>query len=216
MIIDIIMCAVLVLFLLYQYRRGVLLALRGFLTFLGAGYLSFRTQSVVSDFIFTSFVRPSLMDRVRKEILTGRATDPAYEWHTAMQKVLQVTTDPGKVSEYLVDKVIGPGVYAVVQAIVTAVLFVLFSVLLFLLLRMITNAVRTTGALRGADSVLGGLFGLLEGAVLDLTAAVLLNLSVVHGIIQSQWLAEQLAESRILTSVFQSLNPLLQSYGLAL
>lgn len=149
MIIDIVLCILVLLLALVQYRRGALLGFRGLLALAGAGYLTFRFQSQISQIV--------------AEHLKKQNSFPA------------------------------------VELVTTAVLFILFALVLHFLLGLIVNAIRTVGVARKADSLLGGVFGLLEGAVLVVVAGVVLGAMDRYHLVSSASFSAQIEASHLVS-----------------
>ncbi len=149
MIIDIVLCVIILLLTLVQYRRGALYGLRGLLSFGAAGYLTYRFLPAVAA---------------------------AVAAHYQNRKP-----------------------YVVVETITALVLFIAFVLVLRFLLGLVTGAIRSTGVARKADSILGGLFGLLEGLILAAAAsAVLYGMNAVH-LIHSASFASQIRASHLVS-----------------
>lgn len=151
MIIDIVLCVIILVLTLVQYRRGILYGLRGFLSFGGAGYLTYRFLPAVSA-----------------------AVSERYQNRRP---------------------------FAVVETITAIVLFLAFVLVLRFLLGLVTGAIRSTGVARKADSILGGMFGLLEGLVIAAAAsAVLYGLNTCQ-LIHSASIASQIRASHLVSLV---------------
>ncbi len=216
MILDIILCVLLILITVMQYRRGAFLSLRGLLTTAGAGYLSLRFQSYGSAFLYEHVVRDRLVHTIKQDMLTGRALDPNYTWRAGVMKASEQTTNPQTLAEYVVDNTIRPAVYPVVELITTALLFLVFALLLFFLLRWIGRIFQSFTVLRGVDAVFGGVFGLAEGLVVVFLAAAVFAVLQDTDVITNDWLLSQMIQSKLVNFSKEFIFPYLNAWKLAL
>ncbi|MBQ9066280.1 MAG: CvpA family protein [Clostridia bacterium] len=218
MIIDILLCLILVLTILVQYRRGALLALRGLLAFAGGSYVSARFQGTVSSFVYDRWVRDLAISKLKQQILSGHATDASYRWSGAVEKAYDLTADPTKIAEYVTDHTLRPSLYPAVELIVGFLLFLLTSLLLSLLIGALVRRVRQSGpAARGADSVFGAVFGVGEGLCIVLLLAVVLSVWPSLALTDGRTpFDEQLNQSQLVTFAGSFLLPYFRDLRAAL
>lgn len=216
MILDLVLGVLMVLIIFLQYRRGALMALRGLLTAAGAGYFTYRSQSAVTAYVWQHQVRSRLIDKVKQQFLTGRALDPNYTYREIADRALAKSGRGKTAAAYVVDHGLRQTVYPVVTLIVTAVLFVLSALILFLLLRIVIGFFRRSGPVRGVDSILGAVFGLLEGLILLAVLGAVIAAARKADLGAGSAFAAQADASRIVKFVQEFLFPHLNRWNLAL
>lgn len=215
MILDLILCAVIVITAVAAYKRGALSSVRGIASYAGAAYLTYTFSETVSAYIYDHFVRNIIIERIKKAIFDGSAYDKDYAYHSYVKEAAGVSKKTSDVAEYITDKYLSAVAEPVSQMITSAVMFILASFLIALILRLIIHAVRgrRKGAARAADSFVGLVIGLAEGAIIAGAAACILSMtdsSIFSGI--SDQVADQIKNSRLVEFAGTILIPMLREH----
>lgn len=103
------------------------------------------------------------------------------------------------VSDAVAERSGKPGKLVTTEMVTALVLFVLFVLVLYFLVGLVTGAIRSTGAARKADSLIGGIFGFLEGAVIVLAVSVILYGLNNYHLISSAPFASQVGASHFVS-----------------
>lgn len=209
MIIDLILCAVLVVSAIVAYKRGLMQSLKRLVSYLGAFYLSYRFTAPVSDWVYRKLIRPFAIDKIKEAIFSGKAHDDGYAYLQWIKEAEAVSKKAADVAAYVVDNYLEKTVLPVVHSITSLVLFVVSSILLSLILGALIRLVLRSGPFRGVDSLAGLAVGFVEGLLL---VAILASLLAVFGSTLSEGVfAAMVKESRFVELASEVLLPLLSS-----
>ncbi len=194
-ILDLILLAVLFFFIAMGRRRGAIRTAVEFCGLFVAVAAAILIGNVFSDWIFSTFIRDSVIRSVQSAITEGAGQTAAVQ----LQKVLQAL--PGSVRNaadsaalsadvaaaiakgaedgavWIVDQAVRPVVVAMLRVILAVLLFIVFLILIRLLARVL-DLIAKLPVLRQLNGILGGVCGAIKGAAVILLALAVLRVAV--------------------------------------
>lgn len=209
MIIDLVLCAVLVVSAIVAYKRGLLQSLKRLVSYLGAFYISYRFTAPVSEWIYQKLIRPFTIDKVKEAIFSGKAHDDGYAYLQWIKEAEAISKKAADVATYVVDNYLEKSILPVVHSITSLVLFVVSAILLSLILSALFRLILQSRPFRGIDSLAGLAVGFVEGLLL---VALLASLLALFGSsLSTGAFAAAVKESRFVELASEVLLPLLSS-----
>ena len=194
-ILDLILLAVLFFVIAMGRRRGAIRTAVEFCGLFVAVAAAILIGNVFSDWIFSTFIRDSVIRSVQSAITEGAGQTAAVQ----LQKVLQAL--PGSVRNaadsaalsadvaaaiakgaedgavWIVDQAVRPVVVAMLRVILAVLLFIVFLILIRLLARVL-DLIAKLPVLRQLNGILGGVCGAIKGAAVILLALAVLRVAV--------------------------------------
>lgn len=233
-IIDIVILAVTALTVVISAKRGFMRTLISSLGCVAVLVLSVVFSWIISDFVYGSFVRPRMTEKVEQSLqashvvgdsvtkVVDSATEdlPKYIVNMARSRGLFDKLSEGEQAERLqggvksaavavIDSVIEPVVTGLVQTISMIVLFILGMIAVRLLCRL-SDRLAGGKMLGGVNSFLGGLIGLPSGIVFAIIIAWIFCFAVSSAKNGFLGVTEQTIEQTYLCKLINGFNPLLK------
>lgn len=224
---DVVLVAVALLFLYFGVRKGAVRSAIEFFGVIAAFLLAFFLSFWLSDLIFNSLIRNSMLQAVSNAIAgsTGEAAgEKVAEVFAALpgfvanmlnaeevtpQILAAINQGAQAGATFVVDTVVGPIVIMVLRVLLIIVLFIVFSLLIKLLAR-VGDVFAKLPVIRQLNAMLGGLIGLLKGAVFILVALTILRLMIPMIQQPKVFTPENIADSTLFETLYEK-NPV---YGL--
>ena len=223
-ILDLILIAVLIFFIVLGRRWGAIRTAVEFLGLFAAVLAAILIGNALSDWIFSALIRDSVIHSVQSAI-TESAGHAAAE---QLQQVLGVlpgfvlnASDSAALSNevsaaiakgaadgavWIVDQAVRPVVVAMLRVILAVLLSVVFLILIRLLARML-DLVAKLPVLRQLNHLLGGICGALKGAAVILLVLAVLRVALPMGKTPGLLSQQNLEQSVLFGTVYEN-NPL--------
>ena len=193
-LIDYICIAVLLLFVIVAAVKGFAKIVMHFLAYVGA-FLGARLASVpVSAFIYENYIQKSVLDKLSEWIPSGSVgasidavlsaiqaslSEQAYNIASFLHLLPEegVFGDSLLTVESIEQSYVQPIVTKVLLIITTIVLFTVFMIILNIIVNMLDKHMfkKKKGAVNTANRILGGLIGVVQGAIPVGAGCMLLN-----------------------------------------
>jgi|GEM_PF-1764296 len=205
MLVDIVLIAVSVLIIVMGIKRGFISSVLGLVAWLAAAFCVVKFSMPISEWIYTEFVRESIIKRVSKTLESDYAfgtvqsqfsafTDTISTLLKSATKLIGTDTsqsvqnfDPSgmtleQVSRNITDSYLSPLVIQLCKWVVSFVGFFVLIALFNVVGNLIAKLIKST-PFKNADKLLGAVAGVLKAAVMLIVFSVLLQTS--SGLIQS-------------------------------
>ena len=174
MYIDILLIAIFVLAVFISYRRGLLSALSGLVTYAVALAVTYFFTGTSYVYLYENVVRGFVIDRIKSAIFNGTAEQEGNRWFDLVKEAKVISTNAEDIATYITDNFLSGTLLQGTRAVTAAALFILTSVLLGILFRMLKRITKKQGAVGKVDSTLGGILGVAKGLVLVLALCLIL------------------------------------------
>lgn len=222
MALDIILLLVFLIFVVVGVRRGFIRSAAGLLSGIIAIALSAAFGGMASQWLFDTFFRDSLIERITESMEASGGADVAMNVFASLPDfVVRVLEDAGVTaasvgagvsaqSAQVAQEIAGalePVFVSFLKVLCVIALFFLFLVVLNMLMRVIATAFELP-VLSQINGLLGGVFGVLEGilAVWILVAALQIFIPMLSADMRFQ--VESAMRDSAVLSFFTNLNPL--------
>ncbi len=212
MILDIIMVAIVALLTFIGIKRGIARTLYNLVSVAAAGFLAYILSKAAADWIFRTMIASSVEKSIESsagsvaESVEGVA-DTVPDAITGLlnffgisQKSLQSSIDSAaqsssKTVSAAVNSALGPVITAVLSVVLLVMIFVLL-ILLFKLLSRFVLKLFELPVIKGANAVLGGVLGFLEGFILCVIGVMVLR--IVLPFSSEPFISRELIDSSLL------------------
>lgn len=197
LLVDAVLVALLVLFVVLGYHRGFIKTMAGVASFVAALVLASMLAGPVANFLYDKTVAPGVTDAVKTsmaedgpaaqrldqslEKMPGIATRllASADIHTGAD-LLRYVDPTADMAENVSEQVVRPVVTPILQTVCSLLLFVILMVVTNLLLRVLNVLAKLPG-IKQVNKGMGLLAGLMEGVLWTLFAAALLDLVAAFG-----------------------------------
>jgi uncharacterized membrane protein required for colicin V production len=176
-ILDVIIVTVLLLFVLFGAKKGIIRSLGEFVGAIVAAIVSSAIGAKVAEAIYNSFFRQSVITKINSALAvnSGDATDyfsslPDFvvSWLNnsgiTEQSVSDAMNSGSKTAASAVESVISPLLIGVIKVFAIIVVFMLLMIIIKILLKIIAGLFELP-VLKQIDGIFGGVFGFLVGAI---------------------------------------------------
>ncbi len=181
--IDVALCAILLLFIIIGYCRGLLINVVNFIRWATGLFLCFFISENATPFVYNTYVKPKALEAISKNIVTSTNLDEIIKnlkaFGESLPKAVASSVDFGSLTvsgDDLANEILERYFEGVLTLLVHATIFLAVFVVFFLITGIIIFAVRRhskkkeekrgrKSALKVTDRVLGGLLGVLKGAL---------------------------------------------------
>jgi len=179
-IMDIIIVCVIVLFALFGMKKGFIRTAVNFVGSIVAAFLSAFFGEQVATWVFNSFFRTAIIENVNSTITgfggadaVGKVIDGMPDFLVRTLEFAGVTRESlirdaavhqGEISEMVADA-LAPVLIGILKVLAMIVLFLIFMMLIRILANLLSTIV-SLPILNQLNSILGGVFGFLRGAVI--------------------------------------------------
>ncbi|MBE6752304.1 MAG: hypothetical protein E7556_07250 [Ruminococcaceae bacterium] len=232
---DLVLLAVLVMFVVFGARKGFIRALLDGFSTLIAGVLAYKFVEPASQYAYDTFVRDMLRNSLsnalnstindfgsiseKVEILIDKIPESAIVFSAKFGFNVDAVADsiikstPGDkevlidtIMTDIADKIMMP----LVETITFIVLLVVFVLVLAVIIRLLDSVIKKIPVVKETDKIFGGLLGLLKGVVVLFVACTVL--AFIAGSSQDEQFVEIVSSSKILEFVNNN-NPLLNIFN---
>ena len=223
--IDIILAAILLIFIIIGYCRGLIINVINFIRWSVGTSLCFYVSEKATPSVYNSYVKPRALETINKTIVTSTNLDEVLknlqDFSQKIPKPLADSVDFSKLnisSDDIANEILKNYFEGILMFAVKAVLFVLVFAVFFLLTGIIIMIIRRRRrkeqnrgkktALRVTDRMLGGVLGIFKGAVAVFAVAsvLVLILSLYDDEAQMSGFMKEVNNSQLL-KLIDSINP---------
>lgn len=228
-ILDILILAIIAFFIVLSSKQGFVKTFISFVGCIAALVLSIVLSWVVSDLIYGSFVRPSLVLSVEEYLdsktfvsvaeMLDQATEAMPDFIVKMadsrgetqnaEIAKELSMSKRSPSEIVVDTIAKPVVTGIIQTLSMIIIFILGIIVVRLLARFF-NKMFSGKYLGTLNGFLGGIIGIPKGIIFAVLVAWVIGfyLSTSDGGLFS--ITQEMTESTYLFRILNSFNPLIK------
>ena len=228
-ILDILILAIIAFFIVLSSKHGFVKTFISFVGCIAALVLSIVLSWVVSDLIYGSFVRPSLVSSVEEYLdsktfvsvaeMLDQATEAMPDFIVKMadsrdetqnaEIAKELSMSKRSPSEIVVDTIAKPVITGIIQTLSMIIIFILGIIVVRLLARFF-NKMFSGKYLGTLNGFLGGIIGIPKGIIFAVLVAWVIGfyLSTSDGGLFS--ITQEMTESTYLFRILNSFNPLIK------
>ncbi|MBQ9531957.1 MAG: CvpA family protein [Eubacterium sp.] len=224
--IDIALIAILLIFMIIGFCRGLLINVVNFLRWSCGLFLCFFLSQNLSSVVYENYVKPSAVETINKNIVTSTNIDEIMKslqsFAEKLPNVLTKSVDFSKLSikgDDLASEILDNYFEGIFMLLTKAAIFIAVFIIFFLITGIIILIVRKSSkrkeerrgkksALKKTDRFLGGILGLLKGAlvVFAITSVLMIIVGLYDDESQMSDFIKQVNNSQLITFV-DSINP---------
>ncbi len=230
-VLDIAVILIVVATVFAGYRHGFLKSVIGVVGLLASLLLAFFVSGMVADWVYTGIIQPKTEEAIATGIEESIGTaasveeglqvaveyipgvvrnfmeDEGLSSESLAQQVDQTTGDTAKaVAVTVTDKVVRPVMILVVRSVSFLILFVVLLIVTGLLGKLLGGILKHT-PLKGLNSLLGALLGLLKSVMWVLFLVTLVQM-IAHFSSDSAFISQKTIEDTTLVEAIADINPL--------
>ncbi|MBQ6935414.1 MAG: CvpA family protein [Clostridia bacterium] len=227
---DLVLLAVLVLFVVLGARKGFVKALLDGFSTLISGVLAYRFAEPVSQYAYDAFVRNMLKNRIsntlsstvnnyntvseKVEVLITKIPESAVTFSEklgfnvteVLESVVRANSDKDVLIDAIMVDIIDKIMMPLVETVTFVALLILFAIALTIVVKMLTSIINKLPVLKESDKILGGILGVFKGIIVIFVVCAILMFMADSS--QNQEFIEIVTSSKILEFVNNN-NPLL-------
>lgn len=230
---DLVLLAVLVIFVVLGAKKGFVKALLDGFSTLIAGVLAYTFLDPASQYAYDSFVRGILRRRLsnalssnandynsvseKVEELIVNIPDSAitfseklgFNVSQMLESIVKANSDKEVLIDTIMSDIIDKIMMPLVETVTLVVLFVLFILALAIVVRMLDGIVKKIPVVKETDTIFGGILGVLKAVVVIFVVCVILLFMAKSS--QNEQFVEMVSTSKVLEFVNNS--PLLNIFN---
>ena len=225
-IIDVALCAIVLLFAFISRKKGFLTTFLELCGFILAGFAAIKLSPIVSEWIYDTLIAPSMISSVTDKLSSSAAVAadtvigaiPAFAVKAAefiginVKGIAEGTASSGsfeKIASEVNASVIRPIIVLLIKAILTIIMFVVFMIVIKLIAKLF-KGVNKLPLIGGLNKALGFILGIGKGAIVAMLVCFVLYLliSVAGG--KFLFFTKDITDKTIIYSWVNSFNPLIK------
>ncbi len=210
LILDIIFSLILVISVIVGIKKGAIKIFLSLLSTVCAAFLTYCFGASLSTYIYSKFIEPSLINKIyssiqnsntSSEVLPKFITKSADNFGIELDK-LRLTNSVSKedVAE-LVENNLRSTIYGILNLIVSVILFIILLILLKLILNLFNKLVKYS-FVSGVNSLLGGVFGVLNGIVIITLLCFVFALCFKNNVTMPTFISEESVNNSLFFRLF--------------
>lgn len=210
--VDIIICAIFLLFGFVGWKKGIFITVINFIRYVVGLFICVFVSNRFTTFVYDNFVKERVIDILNDKIVTSNNLDevisnlqgtidsfPKFmmEWFN----ISSIKLSSDDIVLDIANNIFGPAVQMLVKIGLFAITFILFFAITGIIISVIQrknnkdkrekNSRPTKKAIRTIDSIFGGVFGILKGAlIVFLFVSCVTYFMTVQGVANSHFFVE--------------------------
>ncbi len=215
-IIDIVICALILIFAIISYKKGFISTLIEFIGFFFSSFISIWVGKILASWIFTTFIRNVTIESFTEKIASSGGDTkilPEFIYNAANSLNIQIPSifdfpSATETATAFCDDVMAPVIILIIQVILILILIPIFSIVFKLLSKLFKNFNKLP-ILGKLNEILGFVLGIAKGVVVVLIACWIIGVIVKLNGGQFLFFNDELLEKTAIFSFIQKINPLI-------